>query len=190
MAFGYFALISWFAIAAHWTIHTRARDMGIYAQVMWNTSHGRPFASTLLEDNTVHVAEHVAPVMAVIAPLYALVPSPALLLLIQQACMALSGLPLFSHARPRLGDWPALALLAGYYAMPAMSRVALSEFHPIVMAALPISLGIKAVLEGRARPAAVWLVLALLCEEETAPLVGAAGAYFCLLYTSPSPRDS
>ena len=180
LAVGYFALIAWFALAQHWTFHTRARDMGIYAQLMWNTAHGRPFASTLFQDNTLHVAEHVAPVLAVIAPLYALVPSPALLLVIQQLCMAASGLPLFFYARARLGDAPALALLFGYYAMPAMARVALSEFHPIVMAALPIALGVKAVLEGRARPAVVWLLLALLFEEETAPLVGAAGAYLWL----------
>ena len=41
---------------------------------------------------------------------------------------------------------------------------------------LPIALGVRAVLEGRARAAVVWLVLALLFEEETAPIVGAAGA--------------
>src|ERR687893_207087 len=124
--------------------------MGIYAQAVWNTAHGRPFASTLLEDNTLHVAEHVAPVLAIVAPLYALAPSPALLLVIQQLCLAASGLPLFFYSRARLGDGPALVLLAGYYAMPAMSRVALSEFHPIVMAALPIALGVRAVLENRA----------------------------------------
>jgi hypothetical protein len=49
-----------------------------------------------------------------------------------------------------------------------------------VMAALPIALGVKAVLEGRARPAVVWLMLALLFEEETAPIVGAAGTYLWL----------
>src|SRR5262249_53954618 len=64
------------------------RDMGIYAQVIWNTSHGRPFASTLLEDNKLHIAEHVAPIMAVIAPPYALGPGPPLLLLLQPATLA------------------------------------------------------------------------------------------------------
>ena len=186
LAVGYFFLIAGFALAQHWTFNTRARDMGIYAQVMWNTAHGRPFRSTLLEDNTLHVAEHVAPVMAVIAPLYALVPTPALLLTIQQLCLAASGLPLFFYSRARLGDGPALALLAAYYAMPAMSRVALSEFHPIVMAALPISLGVRAVLEGRTRAAVVWLLLGLLFEEEAAPLVGAAGAYLWLRHRRPA----
>jgi uncharacterized membrane protein len=173
-------IFSGVAIRQHDTFHTRARDMGIYAQVVWNTAHGRPFTSTLLQDNRLHVAEHVAPLLALIAPLYAIVPDPRLLLVLQQLALAGAGLPIFFWARLRIGDLAALALLAGYYLMPATSRIAFSEFHPIVFAALPVSLGIWAVLEGRTRAAAVWLLLALLVDDETAPIVGAAGAYLWL----------
>ncbi len=156
--------------------------MGIYAQVLWNTGHGRPFSSTLLADNSVHLAEHVAPVLAVLTPLYGLAPEPAVLLVLQQLFLAAAGLPLYLWARNRTGEPIALALLAAYYAMPAMSRVALSEFHPVVLAALPAALGVAAALDGRARAAAAWLVAALLFEEESAPLVGAAGAYLLLVH--------
>jgi uncharacterized membrane protein len=181
LATAYAVAISWLAVAQHVTFNTRARDMGIYVQVLWNTGHGQPFASTLLEENTLHLAEHVAPVLALLTPLYALVPDPRLLLVIQQFCLAGAGLVVFSWARRRTGNLPALALMAGFYAMPAMSRVALSEFHPIVMATLPMALGLVAVLDGRVRPAVVWLAIALLLEEETTPLVGAAGAYLWLV---------
>lgn len=175
-----FLLFAWAAVRQHNTFHTRARDMGIYAQVIWNTGQGRPFASTLLEENRLHIAEHIAPVMALIVPLYALSPDPRILLLLQQLSLAAAGLPIFFWARKQVGDRPALALLVGYELMPATSRIAFSEFHPVVMAALPIALGVKATLEGRTRPAVVWLLLALLFEEETAPIVGAAGAYLWL----------
>ncbi|MCC7368570.1 MAG: DUF2079 domain-containing protein [Chloroflexi bacterium] len=175
-----FLLFAWVAVRQHDTFHTRARDMGIYAQVIWNTGQGRPFVSTLLEDNRLHIAEHVAPVMALIAPLYALLPDPRLLLLLQQACLAGAGLPLFFWARRQIGDLAALGLLVGYLLMPATSRIAFSEFHPVVMAALPVALGVKATLEGRTRQAVLWLLVALLFEEETAPIVGAAGAYLWL----------
>lgn len=178
----YAAAITWLAVAQHATFHTRARDMGIYAQVVWNGGHGRPFASTLLADNGSHLAEHVAPVLAVLAPAYALVPDPRLLLVIQQLCLAGAGLVLFSWARRRVGDPLALLLLLGFYLMPAMSRIALSEFHPIKLAALPMVLGVKAVLEDRPRPAVAWLLLGLLFEEETTPLIGAAGAYLFLAH--------
>lgn len=182
LAGAYAAAISWLAVVQHTTFHTRARDMGIYAQVLWNGGHGRPFASTLLADNGSHLAEHVAPVLALLGPLYALAPTPTMLLVIQQLCLAGAGLPLFFWARRRLGDPLALLLLLGFYLMPAMSRVALSEFHPIKMAALPMAIGVQAVLDDRPRPATAWLILGLLVEEETAPLVGAAGAYLLLRY--------
>lgn len=172
-----FLVFSWVAIRQHDTFHTRARDMGIYAQVLWNTTHGRPFASTLLQDNRLHVAEHIAPILALIAPLYAILPDPRLLLVLQQAGLAGAALPIFFWARRQVGDLAALGLMVGYLLMPATSRIAFSEFHPIVMAALPIALGVTAALDGRIRAAVVWLVLALLFEEETAPIVGAAGAY-------------
>jgi hypothetical protein len=177
LAFFLFAVV---AIRQHDTFHTRARDMGIYAQVVWSTAHGRPFASTLLEDNHLHIAEHVAPVLALIAPLYALVPDPRLLLLLQQASLAAAGLVVFYWARRHVGELAALGLLIGYELMPMTSRIAFSEFHPIVLAALPVALGVKAVLEGRSRAGVAWLVLALLFEEETAPIVGAAGVYLWL----------
>lgn len=175
-----FLLFAGVAVRQHDTFHTRARDMGIYTQVLWNTGQGRPFASTLLEQNRLHIAEHVAPVLALLVPLYAALPDPRLLLLLQQVCLAGAGLPIFFWARRRVGDLAALGLLVGYLLMPATSRIAFSEFHPVVMAALPVALGVTAALDGRSRAAAVWLVLALLVEEETAPVVGAAGAYLWL----------
>src|SRR5215218_6668797 len=95
-----FLVFSWVAIRQHDTFHTRARDMGIYAQVMWNTTHGRPFASTLLQDNRLHIA----PVLALIAPLYVIVPDPRLLLVLQQAGLAGASLPIFFWARRQVGD--------------------------------------------------------------------------------------
>ncbi|MFN8523808.1 MAG: DUF2079 domain-containing protein [Chloroflexota bacterium] len=180
LALAYFIAISALAMLQHATFHTRARDMGIYAQVLWNTAHGRPLASTLLADNSLHVAEHVAPVLAVIAPLYALWPEPMLLLGIQQACLAAAGFVLFRWAHRECGAAAAFAVMAGYFAMPAMSRVALSEFHPVVMAALPVALGLSAALSGRLRASVAWLLVSLLFEEETAPIVGTVGAYLLL----------
>jgi uncharacterized membrane protein len=182
---GYFLFIGWLAVRQHDTFHTRARDMGIYAQVVWNTAHGRPYASTLLAENSLHLAEHVAPVLALIAPAYAAWPDPRWLLLLQQACLAGAGWALYGFARRRLGSWLGLVPLVGYFAMPAMSRVALSEFHPIVMAALPATLGIIAAIEGRLRHAVAWLGLGLLLEEEMTPIVGAVGAFILVVRRQP-----
>src|SRR6185295_7298912 len=80
----FLAVSGGFAIAQHLTFHTRARDMGIYVQALWNAAQGRPFLSSLLQDNTNHLAEHVAPALWPLVPLAGLVPDAVPLLTLQQ----------------------------------------------------------------------------------------------------------
>ena len=50
-------------VGAHAAFSTGRFDLEIYAQVVWNTAHGQPFATTLLKTNLNHLAEHVALVL-------------------------------------------------------------------------------------------------------------------------------
>lgn len=177
-----------FAIAQHLTFHTRARDMGIYMQVLWNAAQGRPFVSSLLQDNTNHLAEHVAPALWPLVPLAGLAPDALPLIALQQLFLASCGLPVFLVARAKLGRWRSLVVLAGFYLMPAMSRVSLSEFHPIVLAALPIAGAAACALCGWPRSAALLLLFPLLLEEETAPTVLGLAAFIATRPVPPSPR--
>jgi uncharacterized membrane protein len=177
----FFAVSGGFAVAQHLTFHTRARDMGIYVQILWNAAQGQPFRSTLLEENTNHLAEHVAPALWPLVPLAGLVPDAVPLLVIQQLFLAACGLPIYLVARRRLGRAAALLVLLGFSLMPALSRVSLSEFHPIKLAALPVAAGLALALLGRPRSGTLLLLLALLFEEETAPTVAGAGVVLILL---------
>ena len=177
----FFATITFFAVAQHLTFHTRARDMGIYVQILWNAAQGRPFASTLLEENANHLAEHVAPALWPLVPLAGLAPDAVPLLAIQQAFLAAFAIPVYLTARARLARWSAVAVLLGFTLMPALSRVSLSEFHPIKLAALPVAAGAALVLAGRPRSGALLLLASLLFEEETAPTVAGAGAMMLVM---------
>lgn len=163
----YWALVTWMAIAEYETFNTTARDLAVYLQVVWNTAHGQPFATTLLENNRLHVAEHLAGLLALLAPLYRALPDPRWLLGLQQAAVALSGAPVFLWARHALGARWAALVLACYYAMPTLAEAALDAFYPIVFAAVP--LGFSAYFALRSRPGAAVLlgVLALPIEEES-----------------------
>jgi uncharacterized membrane protein len=169
LGLGFFGFSGWLAVQQHLTFYTRARDMGIYLQALWSAGQGRPFITTLLQENTNHLAEHVALALWPLVPLSGLGLDAAPLVLLQQAALALCGWPIYRLARSRLGRWPALAVLAAFYLYPALSRVSLSEFHPVVVAALPAALGVAAALEGRPRSGALLLLFALLMEEELAP---------------------
>ena len=63
-------------------------DLEIYAQVVWNTAHGQPFATTLLKTNLNHLAEHVALVLIPLSWGYRVWPKPRLLLVVQQVGLA------------------------------------------------------------------------------------------------------
>ena len=172
----FFLVSAGFAVAQHLTFHTRARDMGIYIQALWSAAQGRPFLSSLFQENTNHLAEHVAPSLWPLVPLAGLAPDAVPLVVLQQLFLAACGIPLYLVARVRLGRWPGMAVLLGFYLMPAVSRASLSEFHPIVLAALPVAAAVACALAGWPRSAALLLLFALLFEEEAAPTVAGLGA--------------
>jgi len=173
--------ISLLAFAQHDAYHTHGRDLGIYVQVAWSITHGTPFETSLLKYNTSHLAEHLALVMVPLGLLYALFPTPKLLLLAQQVALAGAGIPIYLLATRRLGHpLPGLLLQAGYYAMPALSYVALQEFHAVGIPPLPLAFAIYFALSGRMRWAAGLGFAALLVEEQGGLIVIGLGLLMAL----------
>lgn len=128
-----------------------------------------------------HLAEHLALVLLPLAPLYGLLSDVRLLLLLQQAALAGSGLAVYCHGRRKLGPKIAVALLCGYYAMPLLGAVALDAFYPITFAAIPIGWSAALALLGRVNSALILALAAALLEEEAALLT--LGVGLCLLLT-------
>src|SRR5437762_1616597 len=167
---GFALLWAWLAIRDHATFHDTNRDVAIYTQVLWNTAHGRPFQTTALINNTSHLAEHVAPLLAVLALPYGLLPDPSWLIALQQVALALAGAPVYLLARRRVGGtWAPLAVLASFYLAPALTEVASGDFHPAAFAAIPLGWGAYYALTGRPGLGAL-LALPTLALEETSAL--------------------
>lgn len=206
----WFGVASWLTLAEHQTYNSTSRDIGVYLQVLWNTAHGRPYATTLLESNRVHLAEHVAPLLALLSPLYAIVPDPRWLFVVQLLSLALSAVPVYLLARSLLGGvWAPTLVMAAYFAMPTLIEVAFDAFYPITFSALPVAWSAYLLLIGRRRPGAACALLALLIEEEVAltviglglvllartrtrwlglALAATAGLFLALLSTAVMPR--
>ncbi|MFN2272345.1 MAG: DUF2079 domain-containing protein, partial [Anaerolineae bacterium] len=75
------AAYGWLAIQRHERFNSTGFDLAIKEQVIWNTLHGRFFASSPEVENA--FADHFQPVMLALIPLYVLIPSPKLLLWVQ-----------------------------------------------------------------------------------------------------------
>jgi uncharacterized membrane protein len=161
------ALASFNSIAELLTFNSTSRDIGVYLQMLWNTAHGRPFQTTLLESNRLHLAEHVAVLLPMLSPLYALRPSPSWLFAAQSTVLALAVVPVYLLARGRLGGvlLPTL-FVAGFFLMPAVTEIGYDAFYPVTWTALPLGFATYFLLTDRPRPGAALALLALPMEEE------------------------
>ena len=169
------------SIAELATYNSTSRDIGVYLQMLWNTGHGRPFQTTLLESNRIHLAEHVALLLPVLSPLYALRPDPRWLFVVQTVVLALGAAPVYLLARRLLGGilLPTF-FVAGYLLMPTVTEVAYDAFYPVIWAALPIGFATYFLLTDRVRPGIALALLSIPIEEEAGLAVVGLGLLLAL----------
>jgi len=112
-------------------------DLGNMVQAVWSTAHGSPLDVTngLTGEQMVRLGFHVDPILALLAPLWLITPTPLLLVATQVLAVALGALPLFWLARRHLESERAAGLLAlGYLAYPWIAWTAVDVFHPVTLA--------------------------------------------------------
>ncbi len=151
-------------------------DLGVQDQVVWNTAHGRWYASSVEVQN--YMGDHFKPLVAVLAPLYWVTPSVYWLLAFQSVILALGAVPVYQLAVRRLGA-PALGLLFAllYQLYPSVGYINRFDFHweaatiPLLLAA------INDTDARRWRRASLWLALALLSKEDIGLTVAAFGLW-------------
>jgi uncharacterized membrane protein len=112
-------------------------DLGNMVQAVWSTANGHPLEIThgATGEQIVRLGGHVDPFLALLAPLWALWPSPLVLGYAQVAVVAVGALPVFWLGRRHLSSEPAAALLAiGYLAYPWTATSAAASIHPVTFA--------------------------------------------------------
>jgi uncharacterized membrane protein len=133
-----FIYIGRVATQRYLAFETGAFDLGVYAQPLWNFIHGHGFYLSLQDaTGSLRWADHIEPILFLIAPIYALWPDPRTLLWLQAAGLSLAGLPLFGLAARRLqNEWAALVIVLAYFLLPAAQAVMLFDFHAVAQAPL------------------------------------------------------
>lgn len=177
MVVAYIAVIGGLAITRHTALKSHAYDLGIFTQVLWNTSQGRLFENTvMIEYSTNLLGQHFAPIFLLLVPLYWIWPDPRALLLLQTAALASGAIPVYLFARRRTGSrGVALLLAAAYLLLPALHYVNFYDFHEIALTTPLLLAAIYFFDSRRMLPLAGCLGLALLCREEIAIPVMAFG---------------
>lgn len=175
-------LLASYSIARHNAFNSKAYDLGLHAQVIWNTGHNRLFASSVEVDN--YLGDHVSPIILLLAPLYRLWPDPRNLLIVQAVALAAGALPLAWLTRrlllphgPGGAHLLALLLALAYLAAPALGFTNRFEFHEEVLAVPLLLLAFWWLENERPWPMSAALLLATLCKEDVGLTVAAFGLW-------------
>ncbi len=187
LVLSHIAAYGWLATQRHDRFNSTGFDLAIKEQVIWNTLHGRFFASSPEVENA--FADHFQPVMLALIPLYILFPSPKLLLWVQVVGLAAGAIPLCLLARRRLNSpWLALAVSAAYLLYPAIGFIDRFDFHPEALAIPAFVAAFEAFDRGDLRSASLWLLVPLLSKENLGFSVAAFGLYAALRECAPAKR--
>ena len=189
----YSATFSVLSIRHYDGLDTGGYDLGIFDQVIWNTSQGRPFQNTITFDTQNVLGQHLSLILLLLAPLYWIWPDPRFLLIVQSVFLGLGALPVFWLARGRLeNELAALVFAAAYLLSPALESANLNEFHPVSLSTTLLLFalyflhqtqvgerkhGVRRHEKQNYLRFAVFAVLAMICKEDISLLIAMIGLY-------------
>ncbi len=156
-------------------------DLGSMAQAIFSVLHGQPLITTGPGGNFSRLTGHVELIYVAFAPLLAIWPSPAALLVAQSALVAAGAIPAYRLAMRRIDSRLAARCVALIYLLyPVGLTAVLFDFHGDTLA-MPLLLFALDAADRRAwRSFALWAALAMSCKMYMAlPVVG-IGAYLFL----------
>ena len=181
-----FAVLS---VLRHRSFETGRFDLGNMVQAVWSTAHGDPLeATSLAGEQFVRLGAHFDPALVLLAPLWALWPSPELLLIVQAAGIALGAPAVFLLARKHLRSETAAALLTvAYLVTPALGWMTLADFHAVALATPLLLWAFWFLDEERLLPFAACAVLAMATKEHVGLAVAGMGLWHAVSRRRPLP---
>lgn len=148
-------------------------DTGIFTQGTWLLSQRENAFVTI---RGLHLfGDHASYILALVAPLYHVLPDPRTLLALQVVGATTPGLILFEFMRRRASIGIATVFALLYFLYPTMLWAASWSFHPETFAATFLTIAIVALVTRRWKTLVVALVLALLCKEDVSVVVFGLG---------------
>ncbi len=190
----YALFFSAYSLQRHAALRSYAADLSFIDQPMWNTLHGRFLERTLDARQVSRVAEHLEPVILIIAPIYYLWDDVRAILIIQTIALALGALPVYWIARRVLGGSHAdsaeqprtleaslrhaglpLIFVVAYLMFPALQAANVADFHADPFIVAPLLFTFWYATERRYGWMWCWAVIAMLVKENLPTLTFALG---------------
>ncbi|MCX4821545.1 DUF2079 domain-containing protein [Streptomyces sp. NBC_01142] len=172
---GLFFVYTTLSLRLHARLDTTAFDLSIFEQVVRSYASGHLPIAEINGPDFPALGDHFSPILAVLAPLYWLWRSPAVLLIAQAALIAASSLPLMLWARRSLGSGPAVAIGFCYGTSWGIASAIGFDFHEVAFAVPLIASSAAALGNGRLRAAAIWALPLVLVKEDLGLTVAVIG---------------
>ncbi|MGB5547524.1 MAG: DUF2079 domain-containing protein [Polyangiales bacterium] len=182
VAYAYF--FTKLSITNHHAFNTRTIDLGIYDNIFFQSSHGRPLDCTLIRGGN-HASAHFDPILVILSPLYRLWPRAEFLLTLQSVWCGAGVVAAYLLGRSQLNSrrWGIVWALV-YALQPALHGANLYEFHSLTLLFAPLLFALHFLLSGRFRLYFVTLALLLLIREDVSLLMCFVG-FFAVVSGEP-----
>jgi uncharacterized membrane protein len=166
------------SVLRHRAFESGRFDLGNMTQAVWSTANGDVLSVTDVRGEQIsRLGAHFDPILAALAPLWWLWPSPELLLVVQAVAVAAGALPLYLLARRHVAARAAAALAVAYLLFPPVQWLVVSDFHPVALAC-PLLLAAWYFLDaGRLLPFALFAAAAIATKEHAGLAVAGLGLW-------------
>ena len=171
------------SLLRHESYHSFGFDLGLFNQVFWNTSQGRPFESTMSQALPIPhslLGDHFSPIFALLMPFYFAYPHPETLLVIQTLVLALGAWPVYLLAKLKLPAGYEACWVLAYFLFVPLAYINLDDVHEVALAVAPLGFAIYFLERGRRAWFLLCLLVAFLVKEEIALIGAGFGAYMLL----------
>lgn len=163
---GLFVLYTYDSVNRYEHFGNGAYDLGIFVQNVQGWASFTGPLSDIKGPGFNLLGDHFSPIMAVLAPLWWMWPSPVMLLVVQSLLMAVGVLPLMVWARRDLGQVASLVIGLAYGLSFGVLNAVNFDFHEIAFAVPIISLSVTLLGIHRHRAALIAAVPLVLVKED------------------------
>lgn len=165
LVLGYTAVFSYLCAVRHLSFHSHGADLGIYTQVIYNTTAGNFMDSSL--DGVNYLGKHVILSTLLLVPFYKLFPSPLTILILQAFFLALGAVALYALANHVFQRKVFGVLFAFLYLMSTpLHYITLYDFHPDIFSTAPFLFAFYFLTVKKKLPYYLFLIVAILSKEQ------------------------
>ncbi len=188
-ALGYAAFFSFYTLRWHYKLRTGNYDLSINNNLMYGGLHGHFLESPVVfpKEPPKYLANHAKFGAYLFLPIYALVPRPETLLVLQSFFVGFGALPLFAFAKRHVPEWIAVFVSLCYLSYYPLHGASFSEFQALPVAAFFVFLSVWAADAKRYRVLAFAVAAALLMREDVAIGIAVFGVFLLLTGYRPLP---